>query len=110
MAVSKKINTLDTAITYGNSEEILGNIGIDGFHVVTKLPLCRKIKRMLLLGCLSKLVISSTVRTKRLYGLLLHCPQDLLGTNSKLLIHALTNLKNDGIVHKIGVSIYARYS
>ena len=34
----KGINTLDTAITYGNSEEILGNIGIDGFNVVTKLP------------------------------------------------------------------------
>ena len=30
------INTLDTASNYGNSEDILGEVGVDGHHVITK--------------------------------------------------------------------------
>lgn len=32
------IDTLDTAIAYGDSERRLGEIGVDGWRVVTKLP------------------------------------------------------------------------
>ena len=42
-----------------------------------------------------------------LYGLLLHRTQDLLGLNGAHLINALADLKNDGVVQKIGVSIYS---
>ena len=32
------INTLDTAIAYGESEEVLGKAGVQGWKVVSKLP------------------------------------------------------------------------
>ena len=38
LAKENEINVLDTAISYGNSEEVLGKAGTDGFRVVTKLP------------------------------------------------------------------------
>ena len=33
-----EIDMLDTAIAYGTSEEVLGEVGVDEFRVVTKLP------------------------------------------------------------------------
>ena len=38
VALANNVDTLDTAIAYGNSEEALGSIGVDKFNVVTKLP------------------------------------------------------------------------
>ena len=35
-AYSQHINLLDTAPAYGNSEKVLGNVGVDRFKVVTK--------------------------------------------------------------------------
>ena len=32
------IDTLDTAAVYGNSESVLGEIGVDQFNIITKLP------------------------------------------------------------------------
>ena len=37
-ARSHGIKTLDTAISYGSSEKVLGSQGVDGFLVITKLP------------------------------------------------------------------------
>jgi hypothetical protein len=37
-ASSAGIDTLDTAIAYGESERILGEIGVQQFKVVTKIP------------------------------------------------------------------------
>ena len=38
LAKENGIDVLDTAITYGNSEEVLGKTRLNGFKVVTKLP------------------------------------------------------------------------
>ena len=35
-AKENSINTLDTAASYGNSEEVLGSIGISDFQIITK--------------------------------------------------------------------------
>lgn len=102
------IDTLDTAIAYGTSEEVLGNIGVDGFRVVTKLPPLPEnlndIERWV-----AEQVGDSLVRLgqQKLYGFLLHRSQDLLGLKGARLIRALADLKNDGLVQKIGVSIYS---
>ena len=37
-AKNHNINTIDTAIAYGNSESILGKVGVSQFNIVTKLP------------------------------------------------------------------------
>ena len=41
------------------------------------------------------------------YGLLLHRPQQLLGSDGKVLYQSLQELKKTGKVQKIGISIYA---
>jgi len=108
LAAAKGIDTLDTAIAYGESEACLGDVGTQGFKLVTKLPAvpdgCRDISiwvRQQVHASLSRLQVS------RLYGLLLHRPEQLLGKLGKALYRALGDLKSQGLVGKIGVSIYA---
>jgi aryl-alcohol dehydrogenase-like predicted oxidoreductase len=46
------------------------------------------------------------LRRNSLWGVLLHRPEDLLGENGDELMTGLQNAKNDGVVTKVGVSIY----
>jgi|TARA_Y100001949_G_scaffold168132_1_gene166519 hypothetical protein len=106
-AKNKGINTIDTAVAYGNSEQVLGSIGIDGWEIITKLPALPEgeadieswVDRQID-GSLGRLGVNSV------YGLLLHRPQQLLGPFGHKLIIALERLKRQGVVKKIGVSIY----
>lgn len=101
------IDMLDTAIAYGDSERRLGEIGIPDWQVVSKLP-------AIPVGCsdISKWVADTVneslyrLKIKSLYGLLLHQPQQLVEQDGDRLYHALQQLKHDGLVRKIGVSIY----
>lgn len=108
LAAANHIDTLDTAIAYGESETCLGKIGIQGFKMVTKLPAlpdnCSNVRRWVqeqVFASFSRLGVSAV------YGLLLHRPEQLLGKNGKELYQALLGLKDDGLVQKVGVSIYA---
>lgn len=102
------IDTLDTAIAYGISEKRLGEIGIQGWQVVSKLPAIPE-------NCsgtfqwVTDTVNESLQRLKveSLYGLLLHCPKQLLEKDGTQLYRALQQLKYDCLVQKIGVSIYS---
>lgn len=101
------IDTIDTAIAYGDSEKVLGTIGVNQFKVVTKLPACNvepaEVKNWvykLLEGSLTRLRIDS------LYALLLHNPRDLTSGLGEELAGVLSNLRSTGRVEKIGVSIY----
>jgi aryl-alcohol dehydrogenase-like predicted oxidoreductase len=102
------VSLLDTAMAYGDSESRLGQIGVDSFRVVTKLSAlpenCSDLKkwaREQIEGSLQKLGL------KRLYGLLLHSPAQLLGSQGYSLFAALKDLKKCGLVEKIGISIYS---
>ena len=108
LAKGNGIDVLDTAIAYGTSEEILGKVGVDGFRVVTKLPSLPEDPNNIA-HWVTEQVRESLARLgqETLYGLLLHRTQDLLGLNGAHLINALADLKNDGVVQKIGVSIYS---
>lgn len=101
------INTLDTAIAYGDSENRLGEMGVSSWQVVSKLPAvpenCRDVREWVqaaLRGSLARLKID------RLYGLLLHSPEQLLPDSGDVLFQTLTALKAEDLVHKIGISIY----
>jgi len=106
-AMSYGIDTIDTAIAYGSSEQCLGEIGVDGYQVITKLPeipddygnlkiwVEKHVKRSL-----------DTLGVETLSGLLLHRPNQLLDTDKKDFWSILLQLKSDGIVKKIGFSIY----
>ena len=108
-ANSKGINTIDTAFSYGNSEQVLGELNTYDFKVVTKtrnfidkdinseeVTLIEKDFHQ----SLQNLKLEST------YGLLIHNSEDLLKLNGDKLFHQLNKLKQDGKVKKIGVSVY----
>lgn len=106
-AKKNRIDILDTAIAYGTSEEVLGKVGVDGFRVVTKLPSLQADQSDIARWVMDQVRASlKRLGQEKIYGLLLHRPQDLLGLNGTRLIQALANLKNDGVVQKIGISIY----
>lgn len=107
LAAAKGIDTLDTAIAYGDSECCLGSIGVERFQVVTKIPAvpdgCVEVSRWVkeqFAASLTRLGVSAV------YGLLLHRPQQLLEQDGKALYETLQELKDAGQVQKIGVSIY----
>ena len=101
------IDTLDTAIAYGNSEERLGEIGVDQWKLVSKLPdipeNCKDVA-----GWVENMVTGSLERLKipRLHGLLLHKPEQLLSSQGEVLYVALKKLQTQKLVQKVGVSIY----
>jgi aryl-alcohol dehydrogenase-like predicted oxidoreductase len=107
-AKKNAINILDTAIKYGTSEGVLGKVGVDGFRVITKLPSLPLDQSDIPRWVMDQVEASlKNLRQKKLYGLLLHHPQDLLGSQGVQLIQALINLKNADFVQKIGISIYS---
>lgn len=108
LAREEGVDTLDTAVSYGVSEEYLGNVGVDGWKVITKLPEVPE-ERLIKVACWIKEQLRGSLdrlKVSKLSGLLLHRPSQLLGTNGKVIWESLQNLKKDGLVDKIGYSIY----
>jgi aryl-alcohol dehydrogenase-like predicted oxidoreductase len=108
LASANGIDTLDTAIDYGESETCLGEVGTQGFKLVTKLPAlpnnCSNVRTWVqqqLAASLSRLGVTAV------YGLLLHRSEQLLRPNGAALYQSLQALKDSGQVQKVGVSIYA---
>ncbi len=100
------IDTLDTAITYGESEACLGEVGIDGFNVITKLPAFAGNIQSINSWVNDQIKTSlKRLNTSKLYAILLHRPEQLLTSKGDALWRSLEKLKEDGVVKKIGVSI-----
>ena len=107
LARQSGIDTLDTAIAYGNSEEVLGEIGVDNWNVITKIPeaqlgienidawLQQQIERSI-----GRLGIA------RLYAVMLHSTAVLSSDYASKYWNALQELKQQGFIKKIGYSIY----
>lgn len=102
------IDTLDTAMAYGESEQRLGTIGVDQWRVISKLPSlpddCADVMAWVQDSVGQTL---QRLRSPRLYGLLLHRPLQLLGKQGDKLHCALRQVVTDGLVQKTGVSIYS---
>lgn len=107
LARSAGIDTLDTAIAYGQSEQVLGELGVSEFKVVTKLPGVPE-GRLNLEDWVEDQLFASRRRLglSSIYAVLLHRSEDLLGADGSRLTKALEHLKFRGVVEKIGVSIY----
>lgn len=102
------IDTLDTAIAYGDSEQCLGSIGIKSWKVISKLPKMPESTPDILNWVKQKVHDSLTrLQLPKLYGLLLHHPEQLLNIEGKNLYNALILLKEENLVDKIGISIYS---
>ena len=103
------IDTLDTAIAYGDSEQRLGEVGVGEWRVITKLPpLPADVRGRGGAGCETALRGSlQRLDWPRLHALLLHRAQRSRWTRSGSGARdALPRLKAGRIVRTIGVSIY----
>lgn len=110
-AKTSGIAVIDTASLYGDAESVLGAYEVSAFNVVTKTPRfgggqvdavhARKL-RLTYLDSLAKMGL------KAAHGLLVHGAKDLLVPGGHLLLDEMRELKHQGLVRKIGVSVYDR--
>jgi aryl-alcohol dehydrogenase-like predicted oxidoreductase len=107
-AVDRGIDSIDTAIAYGQSESIIGETSQNRFNIISKLPpLPVDISNVSewvhsqVQGSLSRLKCTS------LDALLLHHPQDLTGAQGAELYAAIGSLMAEKMIHRFGVSIYS---
>ena len=101
------LDTLDTAIAYGDSEAVLGQLGIERWNTVTKLPAvpddCQDVAQWVY-----EQIQQSMARlgVRQLHGVLLHRPAQLFEKMGPALYGALKSVKAQGKTRKIGVSVY----
>lgn len=110
-ALKSGMVVLDTASLYGNSEEVIGKClpKSHTFRIVTKTP---QFKKKIITPedakSLTTVFYSSLEKLNQssVYGILIHNVNDLLVENGHLLMESLLDIKRQGLVKKIGVSIY----
>lgn len=101
------LDTLDTAIAYGESEAVLGRLGMERWNTITKLPAvpenCQDVAQWV-----HEQIDQSMARlgVRQLHGVLLHRPAQLLEKMGPALYGALQSIKAQGKTRKIGVSVY----
>jgi aryl-alcohol dehydrogenase-like predicted oxidoreductase len=107
IASTSGINTLDTAVAYGDSEKRLGTVGVKNWNVITKLPEVPSgvtdIKKWIFKGIQGSL---DRLRIDCLEGVLLHQPYQMTSKNGDLIYGLLQELVAEGLVKKIGISVY----
>ena len=101
------VDTIDTAIAYGDSEQVLGMAGVAGFKVISKLPAVPDDVRDAGTWALAQVEGSlGRLGIRNLHGLFLHKPDDLLGRHGRQLTAAMASMKSSGLVSKLGISVY----
>jgi aryl-alcohol dehydrogenase-like predicted oxidoreductase len=107
IARAADIKILDTAAAYGDSEKVLGINGVEDFNVISKLPPRldhnEDMERWVVDSIKSSL---ANLGCRRLYGVLMHRPLDLLEVGGSRIWQALVEIREAGLVDKIGASVY----
>jgi len=106
MSKAHNINIVDTANVYGNSEKRLGDLGFSDFKLVSKLPVTQPpIDRV---NWVLKNVRKSLkkLNVTKLYGMHIHNTKYLLDKKGYKIYNGLVKAKKDGLINKIGVSVY----
>ena len=98
------IDTLDTASRYGNSEQVLGDAGVDGYQIVTKTVSLKSDVNGVIKGFYQSL---ENLNQKAVDGLLIHDINEVNDKKFNRLFERLDELKQQGLVNKIGFSTYA---
>lgn len=99
------LKNFDTAMNYGESEKIIGNLKINK-KVITKIKLPKKKPKDLKKWFEEKLKKSlKKLKVKSLYGLLIHDTSDILGKNKEFL-NILLDCQKKRLISKLGVSVY----
>jgi aryl-alcohol dehydrogenase-like predicted oxidoreductase len=105
------IRIIDTATLYGESESVLGKALPEkhSFDIVTKTPRFTETgpaERAHLLEHAFRLSLQN-LHVASVYGLLIHHADDLIGDGGNALMDRMLELKQQGLVKKIGVSVYS---
>jgi aryl-alcohol dehydrogenase-like predicted oxidoreductase len=108
LVLISKINFIDTATSYGNSENIIGSSKLKKLHIITKIKLPRK-KNIHIKNWVSNEISRSLTKLKinKIYGVLIHDYKDLIGKNGRNYLLSLQELKRKKIIKKIGISVYS---
>lgn len=110
-AAQKGVRAIDTAPLYGTSEAVLGQTlpCNHKFDIVTKTP---QFSKTTIISDDAEILENTfcksleKMRQSSLYGLLVHRVDDLFAENGHLLIDKMLEIKQRGLVKKIGVSVY----
>ena len=108
-ALFSGVRCLDTGSLYGDAEMVLGMNPLEEFNVVTKTPhfSTSKITKVEITQLRQAFDNSlSMLSCEKVYGLLVHNAQDILVPGGKEIVLAMRQLKDEGRVEKIGVSVY----
>ena len=97
------IDTLDTASRYGNSEQVLGDTGVDGYQIVTKTVSLKSDVNRVIKGFYQSL---ENLNQKAVDGLLIHDINEVNDKEFDDLFERLHELKRQGLINKIGFSTY----
>ena len=110
LARQNGIDILDTAPAYGESEAVLGKVLPPDFgRVITKTPSFQGDAITNRDACTLKDAFSASLgklERESIYGILVHGAADLLKPGAEYLLGAMEDLRNEGRVKKIGVSVY----
>lgn len=110
IAIESGIDLIDTSPYYGDAETVIGSLPSSReFNIVSKTaaidaPSITADTAMIV----RKRLIQSLKALKRehIYGLIIHRTSDIRKKGASHLFDALQSIKNDGLVEKIGISIY----
>jgi len=102
-AKNNGIDTLDTASGYGNSEQVLGKVGVNDYQVITKTTSLKNGVNEVIKGFYQSL---ESLNKKTIDGLLIHDINEVGGNEFNDLFRKLNELKQQGLVSKIGFSTY----
>jgi len=107
-AVGQGIDSIDTAIAYGQSELLIGETAQNRFNIISKLPpLPSEVSNVSEWVHMQVDASLARLKCKSLDALLLHRPQDLVEQHGAELYAAINSLKIKKIIQRFGISIYA---
>jgi aryl-alcohol dehydrogenase-like predicted oxidoreductase len=102
-AKDKGIDTLDTASGYGNSEQVLGEVGVNNYRIITKTTPLKNGVDGVIKGFHQSL---DNLNVGQVDGLLIHNIDDTKDKRFGELFYKLNELKEEGVIKKIGFSTY----
>ena len=102
-AKTNNIDTLDTAARYGNSEQVLGEVGVNNYRIITKTTPLKNGVDGVIKGFHQSL---DSLNIGQVDGLLIHNIDDTKDKRFGKLFHKLNELKEEGVIKKIGFSTY----
>jgi len=102
-AKTNNIDTLDTAARYGNSEQVLGGVGVNNYRIITKTTPLKNGVDGVIKGFHQSL---DNLNIGQVDGLLIHNIDDVKDKRFGDLFHKVNELKEEGLINKIGFSTY----